>query len=40
MSMTQSAREIAAAAKAGYGHAAYGMLKVEGVADRIAALFG
>jgi patatin-related protein len=28
--------QVAAAAKAGYSHAAYGMLKVEGVADRIA----
>lgn len=28
--------QIAAAAKAGYSHAAYGMLKVEGVVDRIA----
>lgn len=32
----RSRAQIAAAAKAGYGHAAYGMLKVEGVADRIA----
>ncbi|PKP92301.1 MAG: DUF3376 domain-containing protein [Alphaproteobacteria bacterium HGW-Alphaproteobacteria-16] len=28
--------QVAAASKAGYGHAAYGMLKVGGVADRIA----
>ncbi|MBX3595141.1 patatin-like protein [Sphingomonas sp.] len=28
--------QSAAAARAGYGHTAYGMLKVEGVADRIA----
>lgn len=32
----RSRAQIAAAAKAGYGHAAYGMLKIEGVADRIA----
>jgi patatin-related protein len=32
----RSRAQVAAAAKAGYGHAAYGMLKVEGVADRIA----
>lgn len=32
----RSRAQVAAAAKAGYGHAAYGMLKVEGVADRVA----
>lgn len=32
----RSRAQVSAAAKAGYGHAAYGMLKVEGVADRIA----
>ncbi|QDX25472.1 patatin-like protein [Sphingomonas suaedae] len=28
--------QVAAASRAGYGHAAYGLLKAEGVADRIA----
>ncbi|ODP39471.1 patatin-like protein [Sphingomonas turrisvirgatae] len=32
----RSRAQVSAAAKAGYGHTAYGMLKVEGVADRIA----
>ncbi len=36
LSAWRNRAQIAAAAKAGYGHAAYGMLKVEGVADRIA----
>lgn len=36
LSAWRSRAQIAAAAKAGYGHAAYGMLKVEGVADRLA----
>lgn len=36
LSAWRSRAQVAAAAKAGYGHAAYGMLKVEGVADRIA----
>ncbi len=36
LSAWRARAQIAAAAKAGYGHAAYGMLKVEGVADRIA----
>lgn len=30
--------QVAAAAKAGYGHTAYGMLKVDGAIDRIAQL--
>jgi patatin-related protein len=30
--------QVAAAAKAGYGHTAYGLLKVEGAIDRIASL--
>lgn len=36
LSAWRNRAQVAAAAKAGYGHAAYGMLKVEGVADRIA----
>ncbi|MEG3180146.1 patatin-like protein [Sphingomonas sp. LT1P40] len=36
LSAWRNRAQIAAAAKAGYGHAAYGMLKVESVADRIA----
>lgn len=36
LSAWRSRAQVAAAAKAGYGHAAYGMLKVDGVADRIA----
>lgn len=30
--------QIAAAARAGYGHAAYGLLKVDGLIDRLASL--
>jgi patatin-related protein len=36
LSAWRSRAQVSAANKAGYGHAAYGMLKVEGVADRIA----
>lgn len=36
LSAWRSRAQVSAAAKAGYGHAAYGMLKVEGVADRVA----
>lgn len=36
LSAWRSRAQVAAAVKAGYGHAAYGLLKVEGVADRIA----
>ncbi|MBR0551416.1 patatin-like protein [Stakelama marina] len=31
--------QVGAAAKAGYGHASYGLLKVDGMIDRIADLF-
>jgi patatin-related protein len=36
LSAWRARAQVAAAGKAGYGHAAYGLLKVEGVADRIA----